>query len=164
MRNDFIYLQVMQKYKVYISVALLLVLFAICSCEKDENCNFSTVAGVNYTLTKTADSKVTNFFIAPSANLSDTLFASGSFGYVLTLPLSVAQNSTAFAFVANDSTTDEIVFYHSMKLSFLDEACGFVPEFKLDSFKYTTLEIDTIQWLINDVTTDIENANIKIFY
>ncbi|MFC0877046.1 DUF6452 family protein [Saccharicrinis sp. FJH2] len=143
-------------------IALLL------SCNKTDECNHSTVAGVNYALQKNSTSIVNSIYIAPVENPEDTLYYSGSASsYIKTLPLSLSSDTTAFLFVAGDSidtATDVIVFYHSMKLDFLDEACGFVPEFKLDSVKYTAQKIDSLYWLNKAVTTDIEIENIKITY
>jgi hypothetical protein len=144
-----------------------IILFFV-SCENTDECNHSTVAGVNYALQKNASSSVNSIYIAPVDNPVDTIYYSGSASnYIKTLPLSLSADTTAFLFIASDTidtTTDIIVFYHSMNLDFLDEPCGFVPEFKLDSIKYTSERIDSLYWIYKDVTTDIEVENIKITY
>ncbi|MFB6320192.1 DUF6452 family protein [Saccharicrinis sp. FJH54] len=138
------------------------------ACNKTDECNHSTIAGVNYALQKNASSIVNRVIISPFENPDDTLYNSGAASaYIKTLPLSLSSDTTAFLFIAADSidtTTDIIVFYHSMKVDFLDEACGFVPEFLLDSVKYTGQNIDSLFWLSKNVTTDIEVENIKITY
>lgn len=154
----------MNRISKHIIYALIVTMLFLLACEKDNKCSQSTIAGVNFTLTKVNGSKVTSFYITPFNNINDTLYSSASNIYIRTLPLSVSEDSTSFKFIINDSTQDIINVYHTLKLTFTDEACGFVPEFKIDSLKYSNMGLDSIAWVFDEVTTDIENENIKLFY
>ena len=148
----------------HIKYVLIVAMLLLIACEKDEKCSQSTISGMNFSLTKASDSKISKFIITPFSNVNDTLYASGTNTYIRTLPLSVSEDSSVFAFISNDTIQDGIKVYHSLKFNFIDEACGFVPEFKIDSLKYSNLGIDSIAWVFDEVTTDIENENIKLFY
>lgn len=154
--------------KKLLSVIFASALMLLISCEVSDECNSSTVAGVNFTLQKKANSIVTGFVITSMDLPNDTVYNSASSSsYIKTLPLSVSNDTTAFVFTATDTidtSNDFIVFYHTMNLTFLDEPCGFVPDFKLDSIKYTDSKLDSIVWVFKDVTTDIESENITVIY
>ena len=147
-----------------ISLAILLSVFTYYGCEPDKECNFSTVAVVNFSLNKDTGSTISQFILTPINSFNDTIFQSGDNRYIATLPLSISEDSTVFAFYTNSGDLDTVIFHHSMQLTLLDEACGYVPQFELLKCHYTSNALDSIAIIFRDVTTDIESDNIKIYY
>ncbi len=150
----------MTKHLLYI---IVWVIFVLWGCHPEKECNKSTVAGVNFGLVKQPASTTTGFIITPAQRLNDTLYATGK-DFLRTLPLATSDNKTVFWFIPSTGQSDTLVVFHTMKLEFMDENCGFVPEFTIDSIAYTNINIDTILLINKLVTTDLRNENIKLVY
>jgi hypothetical protein len=150
----------MTKHLLYIVVWAIFVLWG---CHPEKECNKSTVAGVNFGLVKQPASTTTGFIITPAQRLNDTLYSTGK-DFLRSLPLVTSDNKTVFWFVPSTGEPDTLVVYHTMTLEFMDENCGFVPEFTIDTIMYSTNQIDTVLLINKLVTTDLRNENVKLVY
>lgn len=150
----------MIRHLLYISLSALFILWG---CHPEKECNKSTIAGVNFGLIKQPASTTTGFIITPAQRLNDTLYATGK-DFIRSLPLATSDNKTVLWFTPTIGERDTLVFYHTMNLKFIDENCGFIPEFEIDSIAYSHKNIDTIMLIYNLVTTDLKNENVKLVY
>lgn len=107
-------------------------------------------------------SPVVGLVDTPVLFITDTIAANTFQG-----SLSVLNDSTRW-FIQPDTNNpagrDTIVFYYNRVPVFLSTACGYTFVFSLQDVAFTNNSIDSARIEIVDVTNDVDNINVKIFY
>ena len=78
------------------------------------------------------------------------------------LPLRFDKDTTTFVFHIQ-SLKDTIHFVHSKKLSFISRNCGFTFDFKIDTFYFTGIFIDSISIINPNVKYNENFDNVEIY-
>ncbi len=173
------------------SISIVLVIL-LSGCDQTPECNQSTLSGVKFNFVKNThfeeievsdsifneDSVFINVVVRdttvaisrPSSPVwfhsagssSDTVYSSDWDSYQV-LPLTAGLTSHSFYMNYGDES-DEIQFFYDETLTFLDIPCGFIANFNIDSFRYTSTMIDSIQFLSPDADNDVSTENIIIYY
>jgi hypothetical protein len=160
-------------------IFLLLVLFSLLGCEKDDICDPATATTPQLVIefynaaNPTVKRNVTNLgVIAPG-------FSTGiSFNAVskIKIPLKTTENSTQLQFIQNGSDTnttndnnDVLNFTYTRNNVFVSRACGFKTLFDLTNTNSNLVTTDTDNWIdyIEIIQPKIETENethIKVFF
>jgi hypothetical protein len=82
---------------------------------------------------------------------------------ILNFQLSPHNSNTQIVITSDSSVLkDTIRFYHQNELFFLSPECGFILNYKIDSFSVTSNLIDSIHLTNDEITTDI-NGLFEIY-
>ncbi|MBC7524236.1 MAG: hypothetical protein H7239_07345 [Flavobacterium sp.] len=161
-------------------IVLLLVLFSLLGCEKDDICDPTT---------STTPRLVIEFYdnnVVPSQTLKPvTKLLVGGFGLQyayaqytgvskIKIPLKIESNETKYNFILNPGDTanensDLLTFNYDKNKIFVSRACGYKVNFNLTNSNSTILTNDLSNWIkaisITKSTIDNENeTHIKIYY
>ncbi len=145
---------------------------ALMSCLDNTSCGENTDAGLIFTFYKVTETngqkKLTrnndNVVVFESGNLEDTVYAYSSEDTLRILPLQLNDTITSYVF-KKDSVMDQVEFYHTLpEAGLIDMNCGFTPIHTLTSGTFTNNYIDSIYIVYPEVSNDIFQANVYIFY
>jgi len=142
------------------SVFVLLVVFQLTACVESELCTSKTIAPLNFGFFTIINDDV-------EAVTLDTFSATGIFQDVLSdsvlisktnvsggiLFLSPVENKVGYRFNINDSVLVDFSFYYQKKSAYLNDACGFIYEYTLDSVNYEQQTFSRTYTIVNVDTT-----------
>lgn len=94
---------------------------------------------------------------------SDELYCSNKNLKMISLPLSMQQDSTVFIFVFGKKASDTLVVKHSFDLKLVSHECGFVGFFTLTDAYTTTHCIDSVRIRKDLVNYDMQE-NIRLHF
>jgi hypothetical protein len=172
---------------------LVIVLFSISGCEKDDICDANTSttprlviefhsAGVNTTVLK----NVTNLKVIGEGMANGLVFSTAidgsqyvTNGTTISIPLKTDANSTTFRFILNFGNTntnfvneDKVTFNYTHRNVFVSRACGYKTLFTLDPINpyiQTAVPSTSAKWMqyISVDKSNIDNENethIKVYF
>lgn len=167
----FVPVKEMKSYSVLL-FSLLLVSLSVTSCYESDTCSENNVTGINVSVTSvdTLNSSEGSWAFTP---IDDTtqLVSSDDVSYSTGIPLDMSQDSIELYFMLRDNDTldyyiaDKVVFrYTQTDMVALSLNCGFAPEFQISSIGYTANLLDSVFFLEDVVSTDLELTNVSFYY
>ena len=144
---------------------VVLVAFAVVSCESDSPCSENVVSRVNaglYTLVEGEEVTLTVDTLTMYGISRHDSVLSGSNVSIFNFPLSMHAESSSFIMTA-DTLTDTLELFYTTRLVLISTQCGFTTNFDIQSLNFTENFIDSISIVKSNVDlTDEEN--LKIFH
>jgi len=158
---------------------LLIAVFALLGCEKDDICDSATsttpMAVIEFynAANQTTLKNVTNLVVVAPGFTEGFLFTGVS---KIKVPLKTMENITQLQFIENGGTTDlsddnidELQFTYTLNDIFVSRACGFKRVFNLTNTNTNLITLDTDNWMTSCVIAqpNIETENethIKIYF
>lgn len=161
------------KRTVYISALLILVSFAIQSCERiDDPCLEPRTVSLTFKTYVPADTGSAGVMVnLPKAvvGLVDTpaIMADGIEASTFTTLLStIADSARVYIWPDSVATTpkDTLTFYYERKLEYISASCGYTYFYSISDVKTTNNNIDSVVIVNREVNTDANAEHVKIFY
>lgn len=144
----------------------LLAFFLVISSCSDDQCNLDTDTILNTEILVKDATLVSSKFLDSlsiySPEWTDSIHNSGSSSVNYYLFLSPFSDTSTFI-LTSQSMLDTVNLFYKRKLVLLSQECGFVTHFTIDSFNFTTNNIDSIFILEDEITTD-NDGHIQIYF
>lgn len=94
---------------------------------------------------------------------SDVLYYQNESSKIVSLPLSMQQDSSVFIFVFDEKVADTLVIKHSSELKLVSHECGFISFYTLTDAYTTTHRIDSVRIRKDLVNYDVQE-NIRLHF